>query len=52
MILTLTSSLAGISVFIYYLRLGQFDNCEEVKYQVFHDGDEVPEEKEVTNAQI
>ncbi len=32
---TLVSSLAGIAAFIYYLRRGQFDDLEDVKYQMF-----------------
>lgn len=29
--------LAGLIVYIYYLRKGQFDDAEEVKYQLFRD---------------
>lgn len=32
---TLCTSLAGIAVFIYYLKEGQFDDLEDVKYQMF-----------------
>lgn len=39
LVATLISSLAGICVFIYYLKRGQFDGCEEVKYQVFREKD-------------
>lgn len=29
--------LAGIAVYIYYLRQGQFEDPEDVKYQMFRD---------------
>lgn len=32
--------LAGILVYIYYLRKGQFDDVEDVKYQMFRDEEE------------
>ncbi len=36
---TLISSLAGIALFVYYLREGQFDDLEDVKYQMFRSDD-------------
>lgn len=30
-------ALAGLVVYIYYLRQGQFDDPEDVKYQMFRD---------------
>ena len=35
LIFTLISSLAGIIGFVYFLRKGQFDDMEDVKYQMF-----------------
>lgn len=29
--------LAGLIVYIYFLRKGQFDDAEDVKYQLFRD---------------
>lgn len=34
---TIVLALAGIIVYIYYLRKGQFDDPEDVKYQMFRD---------------
>lgn len=40
---TLSSSLAlglaGVIVYLYYLRKGQFDDPEDVKYQIFRNED-------------
>ena len=36
---SLALGLAGVFVYIYYLRKGQFDDAEDVKYQMFHDDD-------------
>lgn len=30
-------SLAGVLVYIYYMRKGQFEDPEDVKYQMFRD---------------
>jgi len=30
---------AGLIVYLYYLRKGQFDDQEDVKYQIFRDED-------------
>jgi cbb3-type cytochrome oxidase maturation protein len=32
--------LAGLMVYAYYLRQGQFDDPEDVKYQIFRDEEE------------
>jgi cbb3-type cytochrome oxidase maturation protein len=32
--------LAGLIVYIYYLRRGQFEDLEDVKYQLFRNDDE------------
>ena len=32
---SLALGLAGVAVYIYYLRKGQFDDPEDVKYQMF-----------------
>lgn len=34
---SLMLGLAGVAVYIYYLRKGQFDDPEDVKYQMFRD---------------
>lgn len=38
--LTTAAGVAGLLVFIYYLRRGQFEDIEDVKYQVFRNDDE------------
>ena len=38
--LTIASGLAGVFIYIYYLRKGQFDNMEDVKYQMFRDDEQ------------
>lgn len=40
LVTTILASLVGLGVFIYYMKKGQFDENEEVKYQLFHDEDE------------
>ena len=34
---TLAMGLSAFLVYLYYLRKGQFENLEEVKYQIFHE---------------
>lgn len=34
---SLALGLAGMGIYIYYLRKGQFDDPEDVKYQMFRD---------------
>lgn len=34
---SLLLGLGGIAVYIYFLRQGQFDDTEDVKYQMFRD---------------
>lgn len=34
---SLAMALAGLAVYIYYLYKGQFDDGEDVKYQLFRD---------------
>jgi len=36
---TLITSLSALMVYIYYHKRGQFEDSEEVKYQLFHDED-------------
>lgn len=36
---TILLSLCGLIVFIYFARKGQFENMEDVKYQMFRDED-------------
>lgn len=37
---TFALGLAGMLIYVYYLRKGQFDDPEDVKYQLFRDNDE------------
>jgi len=39
-LLTLASGLSAFFVFLLFLRQGQFEDCEEVKYQLFHEEEE------------
>jgi cbb3-type cytochrome oxidase maturation protein len=34
---SLAMGLAGLLIYLYYMRNGQFDDSEEVKYQIFRD---------------
>jgi cbb3-type cytochrome oxidase maturation protein len=34
---SLIMGVAGIVIYVYYLRKGQFDDPEDVKYQMFRD---------------
>lgn len=36
-ILSIASGIAGVLIYVYYLRKGQFNDQEEVKYQLFRD---------------
>lgn len=36
-LMTLAFGIAAFLIFVYYVRKGQFDSSEEVKYQMFHD---------------
>jgi cbb3-type cytochrome oxidase maturation protein len=36
---SILAALAGLFVYIYYLRKGQFDDPEAVKYQLFREDD-------------
>jgi nitrogen fixation-related uncharacterized protein len=33
------SGLAGLGVYLYYMRKGQFDDIEDIKYQMFREKD-------------
>ncbi|MEC7840231.1 MAG: cbb3-type cytochrome oxidase assembly protein CcoS [Chlamydiota bacterium] len=35
--ISIAMGLAGIATYIYYLRQGQFDDNEDVKYQLFRE---------------
>lgn len=35
--LSIASGIAGVFIYVYYLRKGQFNDQEEVKYQIFRD---------------
>lgn len=39
-VLSLAMGLAGIAVYVYFLKQGQFDDPEEVKYQLFREDEE------------
>lgn len=34
---TLIAGIAGVLIYIYYMRKGQFDDLEDVKYQLFRE---------------
>lgn len=34
---SLALGFAGLTIYVYYLKKGQFEDQEEVKYQIFHD---------------
>lgn len=38
--LTIATGLAGVAVYIYYLKQGQFDDPEDVKYQLFREDED------------
>lgn len=40
LITTFSFALTGMLIYIYYLRKGQFDDFEDVKYQMFRDEEE------------
>lgn len=46
--ITIAAGLSGVGIYIYYLRKGQFDDLEEVKYQLFRE--EPPIKKDQRNA--
>jgi len=35
--ISIAMGIAGIGTYIYFLRRGQFENVEEVKYRLFHE---------------
>lgn len=39
LISTMLAALMGLAVYLYYLRRGQFDDPEAVKYQLFREDD-------------
>jgi len=36
---SIAAGLAGLVAYIYYLRKGEFEDSEAVKYQLFHEDD-------------
>jgi len=38
--ISITMGLGGIATYIYFLRQGQFDDAEDVKYQLFREDEE------------
>ncbi|MGA8165240.1 MAG: cbb3-type cytochrome oxidase assembly protein CcoS [Waddliaceae bacterium] len=38
--ITLAFALSGMLVYLYFLRQGQFDDLEDVKYQLFREEDD------------
>jgi cbb3-type cytochrome oxidase maturation protein len=42
LIASLFFSLGALIIFIYYLRSGQFEDAEDVKYQMFRDDERKP----------
>lgn len=41
--LTTVAGMVGLLIFIYYLRKGQFEDIEDVKYEIFRNDDEKPQ---------
>lgn len=37
---SILTGIAGIVIYVYYLKRGQFDDLEDVKYQLFRDDHE------------
>lgn len=37
---SIIASVAGVAIYIYYWHKGQFDDPEDVKYQMFRDDEE------------
>lgn len=37
---TMATAAAGMLIYVYYLRKGQFDDLEDTKYQMFREEDE------------
>lgn len=37
---TITAGFTGLVVFLYFLRKGQFDDIEDIKYQLFRNDQE------------
>lgn len=37
---SIAMGLSAVAIYIYYLRQGQFEDSEDVKYQMFRDEDE------------
>jgi len=40
LVTTFSFALTGMLIYIYYLRKGQFEDFEDVKYQMFRDEEE------------
>ena len=43
---SLLLGLGGVAVYVYFLRQGQFDDMEDVKYQMFRDEEKEKNEEE------
>ncbi len=43
---TLIMAFGGLGLFVFYLRRGQFDDIEDVKYQMFRDEDDNTKDRE------
>lgn len=37
LITSILASLAGLAIYVYYLKKGQFDDSESIKYQLFRE---------------
>jgi hypothetical protein len=37
---SIASGLAGIAIYVYFMRQGQFEESEEIKYQLFREEEE------------
>ena len=40
LISTIIAGFVGVGIYIYYMRKGQFDDPEDVKYQIFRNEEE------------
>jgi len=38
--ISIATGLAGIAIYIYFMRQGQFEESEEIKYQLFREDEE------------
>jgi cbb3-type cytochrome oxidase maturation protein len=44
-LITLLAGFAGLALYLYYWKRGQFEDSEDVKYQLFRQNDAYPPDK-------